>query len=207
MNKVSIHNSTSTPLVASNFYGQYEDVSNYSEIDIFLDASNDCQLYISWSVDGITDINFNSYNFEHISNNRRNFSVKPQSRFVKVSIINNSNMTMLNLQTIFKQNANPNNLPVNYILFNNIETTGASNTIDLSLSTGKQMTFYGNANGATNLTVQYSHENYNFYNSQSVYKITGQNGGDFGFTISASAPYVRLYSSAETTISAFLSVV
>lgn len=60
---------------------------------------------------------------------------------------------------------------------------------------------FGNTSGASTITVQFSADNTNFYDSGT----TVSANGDFGINFTGGAQYVRLKSSANVTVSATVS--
>jgi hypothetical protein len=65
-------------------------------------------------------------------------------------------------------------------------------TVDMSNKNIKNITIYGTVDGASLLTIQFSNNGLNWYNSQYSFNNTG--AGDFGFAISACPKYLRLIS-------------
>lgn len=61
-----------------------------------------------------------------------------------------------------------------------------------------QLSVFGNVSGATTLTVQFSQDNVNFYDSGT----TTAPSANFGINVSVGARYIRLKSSAAVTITA-----
>jgi hypothetical protein len=79
---------------------------------------------------------------------------------------------------------------------------GVSTSVDLAGKNIKNLTFMGNCNGATVLTVQFSSDGSNWYDSQYAYTLSAS--GDVGFNISCCPNYVRLKSSASVTATMLL---
>lgn len=79
---------------------------------------------------------------------------------------------------------------------------GVSTSVDLSTKNIKNLTFMGNCNGATILTVQFSNDGSNWYDSQYAYTLSAS--GDVGFNIPCCPNYVRLKSSASVTATMLL---
>lgn len=82
---------------------------------------------------------------------------------------------------------------------------GASFAVDISSKNVRNLTFYGNSSDATTLTVQFSNDNINFFDSQYSYKIS--QSSDFGFTISSSSYYFKLKSSNNVNLVAYVNYV
>ena len=79
---------------------------------------------------------------------------------------------------------------------------GVSISVNLSTKNIKNLTFMGNCNGATLLTVQFSSDGSNWYDSQYAYTLSAS--GDVGFNIPCCPNYVRLKSSASVTATMLL---
>lgn len=74
---------------------------------------------------------------------------------------------------------------------------GVSNAVNLSALKITNMTFMGNCNNATLLTVQFSNDGVTYYDSQYSYNLTG--AGDFGFNLACCPNYLRMKSSQNVT--------
>ncbi len=74
---------------------------------------------------------------------------------------------------------------------------GVSNAVNLSALKISNMTFMGNCNNATLLTVQFSNDGTTYYDSQYSYNLTG--AGDFGFNLTCCPNYLRMKSSQNVT--------
>jgi hypothetical protein len=79
-----------------------------------------------------------------------------------------------------------------------VSANGTSTAFDTIYT--KTISVFGNASGATNLIVQLSQDNTNFYDSDKTITISG--AGNFGTTFETGARYIRLKSSAAATITA-----
>lgn len=79
---------------------------------------------------------------------------------------------------------------------------GVSLAIDLSLKNIKNITFMGNCNGATLLTVQFSNDGTTYYDSQYTYTLSAS--GDVGFNLACCPNYIRVKSSNNITASLFV---
>jgi hypothetical protein len=76
---------------------------------------------------------------------------------------------------------------------------GVSLAVNLSTKNIKNITFIGSCNGATLLTVQFSSDGTNYYDSQ--YAFTLSAAGDVGFALACCPNYVRVKSSNNVTAS------
>lgn len=79
---------------------------------------------------------------------------------------------------------------------------GLSLVVNLSNKNIKNLTFMGNCNGPTVLTVQFSNDNSSWFDSQYSYTLSAS--GDVGFNLSCCPNYVRVKSSADVTASLYL---
>ena len=79
---------------------------------------------------------------------------------------------------------------------------GVSSSVNLSQISPTVLTFFGNSNGATVFTVQFSDDGSTWYSSQYTYTLTS--AGDFGFSIQSCPFYVRLMSSANVACNAIV---
>jgi hypothetical protein len=79
---------------------------------------------------------------------------------------------------------------------------GVSLAVDLSLKNIKNISFMGYSDGATILTVQFSSDGTNYYDSQ--YAFTLSASGDVGFSLACCPNYVRVKSSNNVTASLFV---
>lgn len=87
--------------------------------------------------------------------------------------------------------------------WNNATPAAGGTSSSVLVLSASVISVFGNANGATTLTVQFSYDGTNFYDSE--YTITLTDAGDFGKTIQCGARYVRLKTSASVTITATIS--
>jgi hypothetical protein len=79
---------------------------------------------------------------------------------------------------------------------------GVSLAVNLSTKNIKNITFMGNCNGATLLTVQFSSDGTTYYDSQ--YAFTLSASGDVGFSLACCPNFVRVKSSNNVTASLFV---
>lgn len=114
----------------------------------------------------------------------------PVSQFGNWEVSISNLPTSININEITKGNA---------ILWNSNQTgiNGISSSLNLSNSSQTNITFFGNISSATNLIVQFSLDNINFYSSQ--YSYNASTSGDIGFNIQSSPYYCRLISSNDIT--------
>jgi len=79
---------------------------------------------------------------------------------------------------------------------------GVSLAVNLSTKNVKNITFMGNCNGATLLTVQFSNDGTTYYDSQ--YAFTLSASGDVGFSLACCPNYVRVKSSNNVTATLYI---
>jgi hypothetical protein len=79
---------------------------------------------------------------------------------------------------------------------------GVSLAVDLSNKNVKNITFIGNCNGATLLTVQFSSDGTTYYDSQ--YAFTLSAAGDVGFSLACCPNFIRVKSSNNVTASLYI---
>jgi hypothetical protein len=84
--------------------------------------------------------------------------------------------------------------------WNNIAVLAAGVSTAIDIRYNQKASIFGNVSAATNLTIQYSQDNVNWYDSETIINIAAT--GNFGRTIDIAARYIRLKSSAAVTITA-----
>jgi hypothetical protein len=82
-----------------------------------------------------------------------------------------------------------------------VAIAGTSNALDTI--GGRDCSAFGTVSAATTISVQLSADNVNFYTSTVGQTLAG--AGNFGFSFAAGARFVRLVSSAATTVTATIS--
>jgi hypothetical protein len=94
-----------------------------------------------------------------------------------------------------------------FTLFNGSQTgvNGVSFVCDISNKNVQNLTFYGNCNGPTVITVQFSNNNTTYYDS--MYSYTVSSAGSFGFSLNASPNYIRLKSTSDVACNAFINYI
>jgi|LakMenEpi03Aug12_release.lakeMendotaPanAssembly.Ray.scaffolds.fasta_scaffold12271_4 hypothetical protein len=182
---------------ADSFSGAYTSNINFNEILISVETDTTFSLTVNFSSNG-TDFGLER-NFEVTvpSSTAFTYSIKPYLRYYQITLTNTSlsNQTYLRLETIQKSNGvNVGRGNINsYIIFDGSTGAGGVSQVANSSLVSNNYTFYGNVDGATNLTVQITPDGTNFYDSQYVYTSSGS--GNFGFNVVLSAENVRLKSS------------
>lgn len=84
----------------------------------------------------------------------------------------------------------------------NAASTGAGGSSASHSNTGGLLSLGISVDGSTNMTVQYSNDNSNWYNTGNVVQFSGTS--TMGLDIASVAPYVRLNSTANVTATAFV---
>jgi hypothetical protein len=196
---------TIIPLGSNGFFAppRWDDVLQYSIVDVSLVADTNCTISITQSADR-QNISSTTV-FTTAANQPFNISLPIYVRYIRLRVDNQEANTQANfsLQTIYK-NVNVNNIPiVNQQIFNN--TTGVDGTSILINSSCKTFTFFGNVNGATSLIVQCSPDTLNWYDSQYTY--TSSSSANFGFTVSLVSQYMRLKSTADVNCICYVNAI
>lgn len=207
LTRQSLNFSTSNPLIANGIFAPqvWDDLLEYSSIIISINCSGaPCVLTVYQSSDRVNV----SYQ-ETISiypNELYNNTFQLYSRFFKLEIQNTTgtSQTSLNCQVLFKQLYPPQQSIKSVELFNPSTSTGVEG-VSSSILINKNaaiLSIFGNLSDTTILTLQFSNDNVNFYDSQ--YSLTSS-GGDFGFSVPGSSLfYCRLKSSNDINILAII---
>ena len=98
-------NNSSTALLANNatFSGKYDDVLQYSEINISLHTNITYNLSIYYSTDKINDDYTETITIDEVASDARFFTLQPKERYFKLKLTATSaGMTLLRLQTTYK---------------------------------------------------------------------------------------------------------
>ncbi|MBS1738476.1 MAG: hypothetical protein JSS98_17990 [Bacteroidetes bacterium] len=105
---ISINNSTDAPLLNQGdvFFGKYDDVDNYHEIDVFFQCDGTFRLMVQYSSDEV-NIDYQIINDYSAQSDFRLIRLPPASRYFKLTISshpdgnsNFTNMTFLKLRTL-----------------------------------------------------------------------------------------------------------
>ena len=131
---------------------------------------------------------------------------------IDVNVLNQpSSIQVSNLVTTYDNQANSNLSAINTLinsrgnaqLFNGQSgLNGVSLSVNVSTKLVINLSFYGHSNGATTLTLQFSNDNVNFYDTQYSYVIS--QASDFGFCLNASPFSFRLKSSNNVHVVTFV---
>lgn len=238
---LSLNNSTIVPLLSGEvFLGkEYDNILDYAEINIAIKCDVGYTLTYIYSQDKLSvDYETSQVIGPQLETNFFKLTVK--DRYFKLKIeATDGNMTILNVQTIYKSVTTFNNSgaepttdvaitsPLDEdgnVLVSDTEThikltsiydlldtktngtlwgavttgvNGVSNAVNLSALKVNNITFMGNCNGATLLTVQFSNDGITYYDSQYSYNLTG--ASDFGFNLTCCPNYFRMKSSQNVT--------
>jgi len=200
MGSIDIANSYLFPLnSADSFSGVYTSNINFNEILISVETDTTFSLTVNFSSNG-TDFGLERNFVENVpASSAFTYSVKPYLRYYQITLTNTSlsNQTYLRLETIQKTNGvdvGRGNINSYLIFEGSTGINGVSNVANSSL-VSNNYTFYGNVDGATDLTVQITPDGSNFYDTQYVYTSSGS--GNFGFNVVLSAENVRIKSSND----------
>lgn len=180
---------TTTLLVVSNetlFY-KFEPKMRYFKVR--LENTGDNQNYLS-----LQCILKSSFIYELINNLNQNVNIISPLSGGGVLI---SNPELTNIYNVVNSKGFK-------ILWSGVSTGigGLSAIVNLSDKNVKNLTFMGNCDNATIITVQFSNDNLTYYDSQYSYNLSS--AGDFGFNIACCPYYTRLKSSLDVIASVII---
>ena len=203
----SVNLSTINPLQANGVFipPRFDDLLLFPGIILSLKGDTNTRLELYESTNGTNIQNTKIYYVD--KNKSLNIQFNLNARYFKLRLDNleNQTQTILNLQVIYSSFHVPQAIDASsFKIWNNttLSTTNESSIAYNSNFKNTLFTFYGTSTNATVLTVELSNDNITFYNTQTTYTIADP--GDFGFTYQGVFNYVRLSSSAATTITAFI---
>lgn len=207
---LSSKNRTTTPLLASQtFSGEVDNTLNYTNCDVSLIANTKVQIRIYGSITGQTWAQI----FDTIVDAGTQFfqTLLIYHPFLRSEVKNMEavNQTSINYQLIYREHSHAFALtdvtvqnPIGIIdyqrvsatVWNAIPVSAGSNSLSVALNTSKFTTLsvYGSINIASTLTIQFSIDDTNWFDSQYSFAITSVTGADFGATIPCAVSYVRL---------------
>lgn len=203
----SLNFSTSNPIRAGGIFAPqvWDDLLDFSSVILSINCTGAPVLVNLYQSSNRINVNFNQ-SIAIYPNQLYNTSIQLYSRFFKLELINPSgtNQTGLNCQVIFKSAFPSQNSIKSALLFDPANSTGINGvSASVLINQNTIMTIFGNISDTTNLTIQFSNDNVNFYDSQ--YSITVSSETDFGYSVpSSSVYYVRLKSSEDVNILAYL---
>jgi hypothetical protein len=203
----SINFSTATPLPANGIFAPqiWDDLLDFSSIVLSVNCSGAPLLVNLYQSSDRININF-SETLTIYPDSLYNNTIQLYTRFFKLELLNptETNQTALQCSVIFKSAYPTQNSIKSALLFDSAiptGTDGVSNSVLINRNC--ILTIFGNISDTTNLTIQFSNDNENYYDSQ--YSITVSGSTDFGYSVPASSIfYVRLKSSANVNILAYL---
>jgi hypothetical protein len=213
------------------FSGEYDNIVDFSEIDVSINAEGNYTVQFLFSIDKISIITSSTEVFTYTGGSFYNYKLTPQCRYFKLSFLATSNIDDLTIQTIYKSNilykpsgtgadVNITNafLPVSQYgvwdvsipitkesasIWNNA-VVGAgdisTNYADAHDSNNQSVSIFGHSSNPTTITIRASNDNINYYYTQYTYNVLEDS--DFGFALTLPFKYLKLSSSAATTISA-----
>jgi hypothetical protein len=203
----SVNLSTINPLQANGFFipPRYDDLLLFPGIILSVKGDTDMRLELYESTNATIISNRKLYYID--KNQSLNIQFNLNARFFKLAIFNleNQAQTILNLQTIYSNLHVPQAIEAGQFKIWNNSVLATTNQPSLAYNSNFKsslFTFYGDASGATILTIQLSNDNVNWYNTQTTYTISA--AGNFGFSYQGIFNYVRLLSSAAITITTFI---
>lgn len=230
---VSLTNALPLQNVSDNFtyVGEYDNIVDFSEIDVSINAEGDYEVQFLFSIDKISIITSSTLTFTYSADSFFNYKLPPQCRYFKLSFLATSNIDNLTIQTIYKSNilykpggtgtdVNITNafLPVSQYgvwdvsipitkasasIWNNA-VVGAgdvsTNYADAHDANNQSVSIFGHSSNPTTITLLASNDNTNYYYTQYNYNVLED--ADFGFALTLPFKYLKLSSSAATTISA-----
>lgn len=214
-------NSSVVPLDAGDvFTGLYSSTLDFSVITVSLNCDSKYNLDVYFSHDGFNDDSIQSIIVSSVPAETQFYVFEPKMRYFKLKLTNTSStQTYLTLQTILKSSfiyqdlsgLNVVNNALNNCITNNqvnIKNSGRHNQVLWATSaTGingvsaianmsdhniKTISIYGNSDGASIFTLQFSNNGTTFYDSGYTITITP---ADFGSSFQISPRYLRLKSS------------
>jgi hypothetical protein len=205
--RLSINLSTITPLAASGVFipPRWDDLLEFPGIILNLKADTKMTLTLYESPDAANISSEKIYVVD--ANESLNLQFNLNSRFFKLKLTNDNlvnNQTYLNLQVIYSQLHTINKDSGSFKIWDN-KTLASINTPSSNFKSefkNSIFTFYGTSSAATVLTVQMSNDNITWYNTQTTYTLSS--AGNFGFSVSGVCKYIRLISSAVTTITTYI---
>ena len=205
--RLSINLSTITPLAAGGVFipPRWDDLLEFPGIILNLKADTKMTLTLYESPDAANISSEKIYVVD--ANESLNLQFNLNSRFFKLKLTNDdlvNNQTYLNLQVIYSQLHTINKDSGSFKIWDN-KTLASINTPSSNFKSefkNSIFTFYGTSSAATVLTVQMSNDNITWYNTQTTYTLASP--GNFGFSVSGVCKYIRLISSAVTTITAYI---
>jgi len=198
----SINNKSFTPLLAGRVYiGTYDSVAPYATATISLLTDTACQLVAYQSQNKIQQ-NVTSYNT--VGGVQFTQQLDLTEPFVYFTVRNSSGTdgTLMAFTVIYRTNQV---LPPVVRGSQNLIGVDGFTTVNLSRQAVKTLTIFGETSAPTVLSVKFSNDGTNFFQSQYQYSVTGVAGGAFGFSINACPYYLRLDSTVTDAVqSAFL---
>lgn len=190
-------NQTLVPLHSGRVYiGTWEkSLYNSAQITVLSDTTNELVCYQS-----LNKTQTQNTAFQVPAGVYFTYNIALNLPYVYFTVRNNSatNQTLLNFSVIYK-NVNSNNKGSANV-WNTVSSGVAGVSMPVFLNQNSaNITCFGNVDRATTLTLQFSNDNVNYYDSQ--YSITTTGAQNIGFSVPASSIlYTRLKSSADVAI-------
>jgi hypothetical protein len=185
--------------------GGFENILDFSEIDVSVSYNVSgvisYTLYYQYSQDKI-NVDYESTQVVTNQTETKFFKIECKQRYFKLKIVANSDVN-LNIQTVYK------NTPTYSVISrgsltiaNNFAITSGTRTTGINLSNLclNTLTIYGNSSATTTLTLCFSNDGVNWYDSQYTINITGSS--NFGVGLNINPLYLSIKSSASVTLTA-----
>jgi hypothetical protein len=207
---LSAKNRTTTPLLASaTFSGEVDNSLNYTNCDVSLVATTKVEIRIYGSITGQTwALIFDEQVDPGVQYFQTLLLYHPFLRS-EVQNLQPVNQTSINYQLIYREHSHAFTLTditltapvevvdkqrVSEIVWNSIPVSAGSNSLSVGLNASKFTTLsvYGSTNIPSTLTIQFSKDDINWFDSQYSFAITSVTGANFGASISCAVSYVRL---------------
>lgn len=222
---LSTKNRTEIPLQSlASFIGGTEYVLNYTNCDISIIADTNCRVKIygsisqsSWAVIFDAVVPAGDQFFQTLL-------IYHPYLYSSVENLDAQNQTYINYQLIYREHSHAFVLteatlttPIEVIDKQRITTlawtastvsAGDNSTVcDMTSSKFTNLSIYGNTNMACDLTLQFSPDKVNWFNTQYTFTISAVGGADFGASIACSAKYARLKRTDTGVVPATISAV
>jgi hypothetical protein len=228
---VSLVNALPLQNVSDGFVllGEYDNIVDFCEIDVSVNAEGNYSIQFDFSVDKITIISSSTQTFTYDAEPFFNYKLTPQCKYFKLTLTATTNIDNLTVQTIYKSNVsfsasgvgadvNITNafIPVSQYGTWALEPTKNSNSIwnnavvgagDISANyananaiNNQSVSVFGHSSNATILTILVSNNNINYHYTQYTYNVLED--ADFGFALTLPFKYLKLSSSEASTITA-----
>lgn len=230
---VSLVNALPLQNVSDGFVliGEYDNIVDFCEIDVSVNAEGNYSIQFDFSVDKITTISSSTQTFTYGAEPFFNYKLTPQCKYFKLTLTATTNIDNLTVQTIYKSNVSykPGGTGADVNITNAFLPVSQYGTWDVNtqltkfstpiwdnavVGAGDVSTNYANAKVLNNQSVSiYGHSSN--ATTLTILLSSGDNNffytqytyniledSDFGFALTLPFKYLKLASSEATTISA-----